>query len=146
MYKIKSEIAIRHVGRFSWKLMFYIFLKKKFYIFYLAGYPVSGKIIWRIPGGRIFGQISIRYNPRFKKRKIQCCGSGSDGSTLFWLPGSVENCEHWERMSKQNQRKTKFFFRKFHQINRKYICDISAHQDFQKPEFFMPGLLLRELW
>ena len=37
---------------------FLIFLEKKFYIYYLAGYPVSGKII-----GRISGQISIRYNP-----------------------------------------------------------------------------------
>ena len=35
-------------------------MKKKFFIYYLAGYPVSGKII-----GRISGQISIRYNPTF---------------------------------------------------------------------------------
>ena len=35
---------------------FYI-LSFKFYIYYLAGYPVSGKII-----GRISGKISIRYN------------------------------------------------------------------------------------
>ena len=39
-------------------------MEKKFYIYYLAGYPVSGKII-----GRISGQISIRYNPRYKKGK-----------------------------------------------------------------------------
>ena len=34
-------------------------MKKKIYIYYLAGYPVSGKNI-----GRISGQISIRYNPK----------------------------------------------------------------------------------
>ena len=33
-------------------------MKKKSFIYYLAGYPVSGKIV-----GRISGQISIRYNP-----------------------------------------------------------------------------------
>ena len=33
----------------------------KFYIYSSAGYPVSGKII-----GRIYGQISIRYNPNIR--------------------------------------------------------------------------------
>ena len=37
---------------------FLTFFEKKFYCYYLAGYPVSGKII-----GRISGQIIIRYNP-----------------------------------------------------------------------------------
>ena len=40
---------------------------KKFFIYYLArypvGYPESRKIISRISGGRISGHISIRYNP-----------------------------------------------------------------------------------
>ena len=45
---------------------------KKLYIYYLAGYPVSGqagypvsgKIIGRISGGgRISSQIRMRYNP-----------------------------------------------------------------------------------
>ena len=56
------------------------FFEKKFYIYYLAGYPagypvsgqagypagypVSGKII-----GRISGKISIRYNPNFDYEK-----------------------------------------------------------------------------
>ena len=38
------------------KIQFFITLKGNLF---LAGYPVSGKII-----GRISGQISIRYNPR----------------------------------------------------------------------------------
>ena len=42
---------------------FLIFFGEKFYIYYLARYPVSSKIIGRISGGRISGQISIRYNP-----------------------------------------------------------------------------------
>ena len=33
------------------------------YIYYLAGYPVSGKNIGHISGFRISSQISIRYNP-----------------------------------------------------------------------------------
>ena len=57
MYKNKSEIATRNVSRFCWKLKISIFfLKTKFYIYYLAGYPVSGKII-----GRISGKFSIQY-------------------------------------------------------------------------------------
>ena len=35
----------------------------KFYVYYLTGYPVSGKIIGWISGGLISGQISIWYNP-----------------------------------------------------------------------------------
>ena len=35
-----------------------IFISPKRSIHYLAGYPVSGKVI-----GRLSGQISIRYNP-----------------------------------------------------------------------------------
>ena len=52
-----SEIATRNVSGFVEKFL-NVFFEKKFYIYYLAGYPVSGKII-----GRISGQISIRYNP-----------------------------------------------------------------------------------
>ena len=36
----------------------HIFLFEKIYIYYLTGYPVSGKII-----GRISGHFCIRYNP-----------------------------------------------------------------------------------
>ena len=68
VFKNKSEIATRNVGRFSWKQKFLYFLKKNFYNYYFAGDPVirpagylvSGKII-----GRISGQISIRYNPKW---------------------------------------------------------------------------------
>ena len=38
----------------------YIFFEKTIYIYYFAGYPVSGKII-----GRKSGEISIRYNLAF---------------------------------------------------------------------------------
>ena len=61
---------------FFWKQRFSLKnLKKKFFIYFLAGHPVSGKII-----GRISGQISIRYNPNqkmFKKRFIGGEGGGN---------------------------------------------------------------------
>ena len=44
----KSEIPTRNVGKFCWKQKKYIFFRSNFYIYYLAGYPVSGKIIGRI--------------------------------------------------------------------------------------------------
>ena len=52
--------------------LFKFCFEKKIYIYYLTGYPVTGKII-----GRISGQISIRYNPRWKKYSV--------------LPAAVEN-------------------------------------------------------
>ena len=63
----KSKIVSRNVGRFCWKLKLSTFcFWKKIYIYYLAGYPVSGQAGYPESGeiiGRISGQISIRHNP-----------------------------------------------------------------------------------
>ena len=57
-------------------------MRKKFYIYYLAGYPVSGKII-----GRISGQISIRYNLR-----MDISGRlDQNGEYLFWIAVEKNN-------------------------------------------------------
>ena len=52
---------------------------KKIYIYYLAGYPVSSKVI-----GRISGQISFRYNPNhYKTLIIDLCVVGLPRSSTF---------------------------------------------------------------
>ena len=65
----KIEIAIINVDIFLKTKICFKNLKKKFFIYYLAGYPVSGQAGYPVSGkiiGRISGQISIRYNPTFK--------------------------------------------------------------------------------
>ena len=98
-------------------------MENKFYIYYLAGYPVSAQAGYPVSGkiiGRITGQISIRYNPRkiytpavvytvvYPSPGEQWCGSGFRiRGSRSWPMKDIQNTIEWiewdESFGEENQ-------------------------------------------